>query len=148
MANVLADREFNFDLARGSPPDCRPIEPLAGGAGWLAFERIIIPPFSGKLVLASTVNELGRGGAGMPRLAMVLDSERLLVIADDALQIVKLPDWKQRAVQGVADFVSAFECGVHRLAQGETGREPAPHAGSRSKRGRRRPGPRQPCLHA
>ncbi len=43
--SVMADREFNFDLAHDSPPGSRPIEPLAGGAGWLAFGRIIIPPF-------------------------------------------------------------------------------------------------------
>ncbi|HEX4142953.1 MAG TPA: hypothetical protein VHY91_05345 [Pirellulales bacterium] len=93
---VMADGEFNMDLARGSPTDCRPIEPLPGGAGWIAFERVIIPPISGQQFRAWTVVQPTATGAGLPRLAKVLDPTRLLVIADDALRVVKLPPLKQR----------------------------------------------------
>jgi hypothetical protein len=93
---VLSDGEFNSDLARGAPPDCRPIQPIDGGAGWVAFERVIIPPISGKQVRAWTVIQPPTAGAGVPRAVKVLDSTRLLVIAADALRIVKLPTTKQR----------------------------------------------------
>jgi hypothetical protein len=93
---LLADGEFNSDLARGSPVDYRPIQPLAGGAGWVAFERVMIPPISGKQVRAWNLAQSPATGPGTPRVVKVLDSARLLVIAEDALRIVKLPAPKQR----------------------------------------------------
>ncbi len=87
---LLSDGEFNTDLARGAPPECRAIESLGSTGGWLAFERVIIPPFIGKQVRASSISQ-HVATSGLPRLAKVLENGRMLVIYNRELRLVKPP---------------------------------------------------------
>ncbi|HTU24825.1 MAG TPA: hypothetical protein VMF30_05480, partial [Pirellulales bacterium] len=94
---VLADGEFNIDLSRGAATDGRPLEPLGGNDGWVAYERVIIPPITGKQVRAWSINHASLSAPSTPRVAKVIDSRKLLIIADDSLHVVKVPSPKQRA---------------------------------------------------
>jgi hypothetical protein len=87
---LVSDGEFNTDLGRGTPPECRAIESLGAKAGWLAFERVIIPPFVGKQVRASSISQSSQA-SGVLRLTKVLDNGKMLVICNRELRIVKPP---------------------------------------------------------